>query len=37
MSEPPTMSLGRLNETAIEPMREAIRTIAGHCNLTRLS
>ena len=23
------MSLGRLNETAIEPMREAIRTIAG--------
>ena len=29
MSEPPVMSLGRLNETAIEPMREAIRTIGG--------
>ena len=29
MSEPPPMSLGRLNETAIEPMREAIRTIGG--------
>ena len=29
MSEPPVMSLGPLNETAIEPMREAIRTIAG--------
>ena len=29
MSEPPTVSLGPLNETAIEPMREAIRTIGG--------
>ena len=29
MSEPPMMSLGPLNETAIEPMREAIRTIGG--------
>ena len=29
MSEPAVVSLGRLNETAVEPMREAIRTIGG--------
>ena len=29
MNEPQVVSLGRLNETAIEPMREAIRTIGG--------
>ena len=29
MTQPLTISLGPLNETAIEPMREAIRTIGG--------
>ena len=29
MSEPAVVSLGPLNETAVEPMREAIRTIGG--------
>ncbi len=29
MNEPQVVSLGPLNETAIEPMREAIRTIGG--------
>ena len=29
MSEPSIVALGRLTEAAIEPMREAIRTIGG--------